>query len=356
MGWRDTRLAALLGVELPILQAPMASVSTPELAAAASNAGALGSLGTGLASAGAVREAIRRTRELTDRPFSVNLFCWDDVGAPDPAALEERRRALEPVASSRPPAPPAPPPATPSPALTEELLAVVAEERVPVVSFVFGPPPPSARDLDAVVLGTATTVEEARAVVAAGAHAVVAQGSEAGGHRGTFLGPAAAGLVGTLALVPQVVDAVDVPVVAAGGVFDGRGVAAALALGAEGVQVGTAFLLSPESAASPAHRRALAAARPGDSVVTPLWSGRAARTLPSDVLRALEQAELEPLPYPLQLAVTGGFHAAGIERDDPSTMFLLGGQAAGASRELPAAALVRALADEADAAIRRLAG
>src|SRR5689334_14801852 len=237
MTWTDTPLTRLLGLSLPIVQAPMAGgISTPHLAAAVSEAGGLGSLAGAMLPPEQLRAAIREMRSLTGKPFAVNVFA--PLPAPSGARVAEWA-ALTGTTADPPPRPDW---------SVEDQLAVIAGEEVAAVSFTFGIPP-----LDrfgGITIGTATTVAEAVALEEAGVDVVVAQGFEAGGHRGTFVWTPEHALVGTLALVPQVADAVRIPVVAAGGIMDGRGVAAALALGADGVQLGTAFIASDESAAT----------------------------------------------------------------------------------------------------------
>jgi nitronate monooxygenase len=337
-----TRLTELLGIRLPIVQAPMAGgPSTPALAAAVSNAGGLGSLGGGTPER--LRAAIREVRALTDRPFAVNLF------APLPPAEAPREvvaavhRALAPFRAEL---------GLPEPELPQRLappfeaqLEVVVEERVPVFSFTFGIPPLDG--LDCVTMGTATTVAEAVELERAGADVVVAQGAEAGGHRGGD------GMVATTALVPQVVGALSVPVVAAGGIMDGRGIAAALALGADGVQLGTAFLATPESGAPPAHKRALHTGH--ETVVTSAYSGRPARAIRTPLIDALEAADAQA-PYPLQAALVADLRRAGAELDRPDLQFLLAGQGAPLARDLPAGKLVEQLAQELTVAIREAGG
>ncbi len=257
MTWRATELTRRLGIRLPIVQAPMAGGwTTPPLVAEVSEAGGLGSVAGAMLQPGDLREMIRAVRSLTDRPFAVNLFA--PLPAPSSRGVEEWSRLTGvPVPDA-----PAPPPRV------DDQLAVVVEERVPVFSFTFGVPPLDG--LEAFTIGTATTVEEAVALQDAGVQAVVAQGYEAGGHRGTFLAPVAESLVGTLALVPQVVDAVSMPVIASGGLMDGRGIAAARALGADGVQLGSAFLRTDEAGTGAAYREALGR----DTTVTHVLTGR----------------------------------------------------------------------------------
>ncbi len=240
-----------------------------------SNAGGLGGLGGATLEPETLRGAIRRVRELTDKPFAVNLFAPHDRPEPSAETVAAVDGVLAPWRAEL---------GLPNPERTGSLVppdhydaqvAVVLEESVPVFSFTFGLPPLAAlKEAGTVVLGTVTTPEEAEQLEAAGVDAVVAQGSEAGGHRGTFAGPFEEALVGTLALVPQVVDRVSVPVVAAGGIADGRGIAAALALGASGAQLGTAFLVCPESGIVDAYREAILGASASATVLTRIYSGR----------------------------------------------------------------------------------
>jgi nitronate monooxygenase len=324
MGWADTPLTRLLGVELPIVQAPMAGgPSTPALAAAVSEAGGLGSIAGAASSPEELRTAIRETRALTDRSFAVNLF------APLPAPTRERVAEWAALVG-REPALPAPPPWS-----FDDQLAVLAEEDVSIFSFTFGIPPLDR--FEAVTIGTATTVAEAIALEQAGVDVVVAQGFEAGGHRGTFLAEPERSLMGGLALVPQIADAVGVPVVAAGAIMDGRGIAAALALGAHGVQLGTAFISCPESGASPEHRAALG----DETTITRVFTGRHARGVRSKVVDKLEAAPVEPPDFPL-----GRFFF-------PEPV-CLAGQAGGLARALPARDLVAKLVEETETALAGL--
>jgi nitronate monooxygenase len=327
-----THLTEELGIRLPIVLAPMAGdPSTPQLCAAVSNAGGLGSIGCGYAKADRVRELIRATRALTDRPFAVNLFVPLAAEAPSPAVVEAVHRALAPFRAELglPEPDGVPQPAEP---VWEQQVAVVLDERVPVLSFTFGVPDLAA--LDCFTIGTATTAAEAVALERAGVDAVVAQGAEAGGHRG------GEGLIGTMALVPQVVDAVSVPVVAAGGIMNGAQIAAAIAVGAEAVQLGTAFLATPESGAAPAYKRAL---RDGfETVVTAAYTGRPARAIRTSLIDALEAAGARA-DYPLQGALTADLRA---QRDRADLQLLLAGEGAPLVRELPAAELMRELERE----------
>jgi nitronate monooxygenase len=323
MPWYDTPFARRLGLRLPLVQAPMAGgCSTPRLAAEVSNAGGLGSLAGAMLHPDELRAAVREVRRLTSAPFAVNLF------APLPAPAAERVTEWARLTGV-----PVPPP-RPAPRFDDQLTVVVAE-RVPVFSFTFGLPPLDG--VEAVTIGTATTVAEAVALERAGVDVVVAQGYEAGGHRGTFLEPAERSMLGTIALVPQVVDAVSAPVLAAGGIMDGRGVAAALTLGAQGVQLGTAFLACTEAGTSQAHRRALLQ----ETSITRVLTGRYARAVRTPLVERLEAAGLEPPDYPLPRLLS----------PEPP---MLAGQGGPMSRALPAAELVAALAAETGRTLSRL--
>ncbi len=354
MAWPATRAAELLGVRYPIVQAPMAGATTPELVAAVSNAGGLGGFGAARTDPEELRATIRRIRELTDRPFGINVFAWPPFDADTDAAAV--LGALEPLyeevgvplpAEVRAPFDP--------PVLLERQLAVVVEERVAVVSFTFGIPPlEDVRAAGAVIAGTATTAAEAIALEQAGVDLVVVQGSEAGGHRGTFLHGFEDGLIGSLALVPAVVDAVAVPVVAAGAIMDGRGIAAALALGADGVQVGTAFLRCPESALSDVERDVLAHASERPTTLTDRATGRPVRVIRTRIVDELDSVDVPPLAFPLQAVATGPITRAALEQGREDLALVLAGQGAPLARELGAADLVAALVAETDEVLSRL--
>ena len=330
----------------------MARVATPELTAAVSAAGALGGLGSAMLDVDELRAQAAAVRASTDRPFQLNFFCHPPA---EVTAAEARvaRAAIAPLYKELGLGEP-PKPSTPPIAFGAQRLEALLEIRPPVVSFHFGLPGDDAlaacREAGITVLGSATTVAEARDLEARGVDAVVAQGAEAGGHRGSYLVDGDDGPVGTLALVPQVADAVSVPVIAAGAIADGRGLAAALALGAGAAQIGTAFIACPESGAPPAYREALRTAHAEHTTITRVFSGRPAR-----VLRNRGSDELsEPLPYPTQMSLTAALRGAG--RDPTDFLPLFAGQGAPLARAAPAAEVVAALVADAERTLRGLRG
>jgi nitronate monooxygenase len=355
-----TAFTRLCGIEHPIVLAPLAGgPGTPELAAAVSEVGALGSLGGGYLSPDALRAEIRKLRALTSRPFLVNLFAHG--GPPPEPPGEEIARAKAFLAPFRAEVGlTGDPSLLPAPPAFRDQLAVVLEEAVPIFSVTSGSL--ASEDVRAlqrrgtIVLGTATTPDEARTLVASGIQAVVVQSSEAGGHRATFASPPDQALVGMMALLPRVADAVKVPVIAAGAIMDGRGIAAALALGAAGVQLGTAFLACPESGATPAYKAAVLAARSGGdpTVLTRAFSGRLARALSNRFTQAAANAPT--LPYPQQNALTGELRRAAAKAENADLLSLWAGQAVALARSRPARDLVLELTRETREVIERLEG
>jgi nitronate monooxygenase len=352
--WPRSELTELLGIEQPIIQAPMAGVASPALAAAVSNAGALGSLGCGEMSVQQLRESFTETRASTARPFNINFFAHavpehpsDDAASMRAwlAGYYEALGVVEAPALS----------ASPMRCFDAATLEAVLELRPGIVSFHFGLPGNDALDAlksaGAIILCSATTVGEACILEAAGVHAIIAQGFDAGGHRGTFREPLEAGSIGTFALVPQIVDAVSVPVIAAGGIADGRGIAAAFALGASGVQMGTAFILCPESAASPIYRKTLSATRDDGTAVTRVFTGRPARAIVNRFVEEMAPREDHVVPFPLQDSLTLPLHLRSIEQDSKDFAALFSGQASSLARALPAGTLVDTLAAEAQEAL-----
>jgi nitronate monooxygenase len=351
---RRTALTELLGIEHPVIQAPMAGAATPQLAAAVSAAGALGSLGSAALSPDELVMQARAVRDATDRPFNVNFFCHrsPELDAAEGARARVRFGPLyRELGLGEPPEPSVPPIA-----FDQARLEALLEIRPAVASFHFGLPDPAAlqaiREAGCRVLSSATTVAEAESLAARGVDGVIAQGAEAGGHRASFLVGGDDGPVGTLALVPQVVDAIDKLVIAAGGIGDGRGLAASLALGAAGAQIGTAFLACPETAIHPLYRGALRSARAEATTITRAFSGRPARALRN---RAVEEAGRDPLPFPAQLSLSGALGAAAAERGSDEFLAMWAGQAAPLAQELPAAELVARIASDAHHILTALA-
>jgi nitronate monooxygenase len=328
-------LQQLFGIDEPIVLGPFGGLSSVELTARVSELGGLGSYGLYGYSPERIHTTITELRAAAAKPFAVNLWLpTGDEVAPGDVDLGAALRTAEPLFIAAGVEPPTAPAAF-LPGIRDQLDAVL-EAAPPALSVVFGVPQPwlmeAARARGIRIIGTATSVAEARALDEAGVDAVVATGAEAAGHRVSFLRRAEDSLVGTFALVPQVVDAVGVPVIAAGGIADRRGVAAAFALGASGVQVGTAFLRTRESAATEAHRAAIAGAGDTDTVLTRAMSGRLARGIPNIAMHTLENGAIAP--FPAQNWLTGVFRAAAARSGDGELLSLWAGQASGlATRE-----------------------
>jgi nitronate monooxygenase len=303
--WNENRLTAKLRIDYPVLQGPLGGLSSQKLTAAASNFGGLGSFGAHSLTPEAIKEAIAEIRSLTLKPFAMNLWVsMEDEGAriSDEHAFN---RSLAPLATHIAALGAPRPEYKPYSSMRfEHQVRVLLDAKVPAFSFIFGIPPrevlEECRAKSIVTIGTATTPEEGAALQEAGVDAIVASGFEAGGHRGSFLRSAEDSLTGTLSLVPQITDKVNVPVIAAGGIADARGVIAALALGAEGVQMGTVFLACKESGASLLHRQALRGKKAGHTALTKGFTGRLARGIHNRLLQELNQEGTAILPYPLQ--------------------------------------------------------
>jgi nitronate monooxygenase len=335
-------------LSIPVVLAPMGGgPSTPELVAAVSNAGGLGSLAAAYSNAERIEQDIAAVRKLTSRPFAVNLF--------SPQAQLPLNDGVKAVADFLRPyherlglkAPELP--QKPIEDFNEQLDAV-AKASPPIVSFTFGLLPAKASDRlksqGTYLMGTATTVDEATQLEQAGVDAVIAQGSEAGAHRGTFAVPSEEALIGTVALVPQVVDAVRVPVIASGGIMDGRGLVAALALGASAVQMGTAFLACKEAGTSATYRDALMRGRGDATTLTRAFSGRMARGLSNEFIEKWNTAAMEHLPYPWQNAFTQPMRRAATAAKQAGLLSLWAGQGVGMLRETTAEQLMRQLQEE----------
>lgn len=348
----NTQFWTSLGVRLPIIQAPMVGVSNPTLAAEVSNAGALGSIGLGASTPEQARALIRQTRELTDQPYNVNMFChkparfnqaqneaWLAYVAQwfpefDAVAPQTLREIYKSFLDDR------------------AMLEMLLEERPPVISFHFGAPDSAwvaeLRAAGSVTLGCATTLREAQILQEAGVDAIVAQGYEAGGHRGVFDdAPHQDHQLGLFALTRVLAAQINLPVIAAGGIMDGAGINAALALGACGVQMGTAFILCPESSATPEHRAAFATAKVHETRVTSYVSGRPARGLANRLyLESAAEQVPPPAEYPLAYDVAKALHAAAVLKGSHDFAAQWAGQGAPLARALPAAQLIETLVEE----------
>ncbi|MEK3719833.1 NAD(P)H-dependent flavin oxidoreductase [Paenibacillus sp. FSL H8-0034] len=325
-----TEVCQLFNIRYPIFLAGMAGgPSTVKLVAAVSNAGGLGTLGAAYMEPKAIREAIREIRQLTDAPFAVNLFA---IQVPDnntrigevQGELNRLRNVLGVTHATQEP--------VSTPDHFQEQLAVVLEEKVPVISTAFGvlsePFVQQAKSAGIRIVTMVTTVREAILAEQAGCDCIVAQGSEAGGHRGTFdvkEHPVGAN-IGTFSLIPQIVDHVKIPVIAAGGIMDGRGLVAALALGAQGVQMGTRFLTAVESGAHDTYKQALLASTEESTVITKAFSGRPARGIRNLFIRQWDASGIEPLPFPTQNTVTRDIRNAAAKHNNADYMSLWAGQ------------------------------
>lgn len=351
MEWQN-ELTALLKVQYPIIQAPMLGVSTPEMAAAVSNAGGLGSVAIGGLPPSQVRTLIHQTRALTHKPFAVNFFAHEIMPV-DPIHAGIMADFLFNMASQhRLPA-----------ARTDvqslrffsyrDQMEVLLEEKVPVVSFTFGIPDDNYiaafKAAGVVLIGTATSTKEAMVLDQRGIDVITAQGIEAGGHRGTFLEHEPLPMVGVMSLVPAVVGVTRKPVVAAGGIYNGHTVKAALQLGALGVQPGTAFIASDESNAIPSYKTALLAAGDTDTTLTRAFSGRWARGIRNHFMQLVEDAGIPMLPYPVQNALVAPIRAAAQKADDNEFVAMWAGQSANKSLRAPAAVILAALVEQTEA-------
>jgi nitronate monooxygenase len=360
--WPDRRLIDLLGIEHPLVLAPMAGLGTVELAASVCAGGGLGSLGCVGLQPELVMQAVDKLRTLTGKPINTNFFChcaaradrareanWRDRLAPyynelglDPSLAAGQSEILP---------------------FDDALCTVVERVKPEIVSFHFGMPEPAllarVKAAGCRVMASATTVAEARWLEARGADVIIAQGCEAGGHRGMFLAAnleEAASQPSTLALVPQIADAVGVPIIAAGGIADGRGIAAAFALGAAGVQIGTAYLFCPEAAIPPLYRDALRQARADTTVLTDVFTGRPARALSNRLTRELGPLHGVTPDFPTPMLALAPLRRKAEQQGSREFSPHWAGQAAPLGREVPAEALTRALAEAALKRFRQLAG
>jgi nitronate monooxygenase len=340
-------LKELLGIDLPIIQAPMAGVQGGAMAIAVSNAGALGSLPCAMLTADAMRKELATLRAQTKSPYNVNFFCHVPP-SPDAGREADWRAALAPYyrefgidAASIPAGPGRVP-------FNAEAAEVLSEIKPAVVSFHFGLPSPEllarVKSWGSRIMSSATTVDEARWLEARGVDIVIAQGLEAGGHRGIFLSDDLTTQVGTFALLPQVIRAVKCPVIAAGGIADAKGVAAAMALGAAGVQIGTAFLLCPEASTTAVHRAALKSDAARHTALTNLFTGRPARSIVNRIIREIGPISASAPAFPLATNAIAPLRTKAESQGSSDFSPIWSGQNATGCKEIPAAQLVRELA------------
>ncbi len=355
--WPNNRLLELAGIELPIIQAPMAGANGSAMAAAVSAAGGLGSLPCALLDTAMARAEIGVIGQSTSKPFNVNFFCHGPAkadGARDTAWAARLRGYYDEFGAD----------AATAPAINlapfgEAMCEIVEDLKPEFLSFHFGLPTPEVvnrvKAVGCRVMSSATTAEEARWLEDNGCDVIIAQGCEAGGHRGMFLTDNTGTQAGTLALVPQVVDAVSVPVIAAGGIADGRGIAAAFALGAAGAQIGTAYLFTPEATITDLHRDALKAARDDGTALTNVFTGRPARSLMNRVMREVgPMSELAPA-FPTAGGALAPLKAKAEAAGSADFSSLWSGQAASLGREMGSGDLTRRLAEDAAQRLKALA-
>jgi nitronate monooxygenase len=348
--WPDRRILELFGIEVPIIQAPMAGANSSAMAIAVSEAGGLGSLPCALLSVAQARDELRNIRSKTTRPINLNFFCHR-VPRADSERENRWRARLQPYYVELGLDPDQSVPVAARAPFDDEFCELVLDLRPRVVSFHFGLPDKNlllrVKDSGAKIISSATSVDEARWLEERGCDAIVAQGCEAGGHRGIFLSEDVSSQPGTMALVPQVVDAVKVPVIAAGGIADSRGIAAALALGASAVQIGTAYLLCPESTISPIHRQAIRSATDNHTTLTNVFTGRPARAIVNRFIRELGPLSDQVPEFPLASAAFAPLRQKAEALGSADFIPLWAGQAAHLAREVPAGDLTKTLAREA---------
>ncbi|QQZ09184.1 NAD(P)H-dependent flavin oxidoreductase [Heyndrickxia vini] len=340
-------LTKTLHIDYPIIQAPMAGgITTPELVAAVSNAGGIGMIGAGYLNAEQTREIIREVKSLTSHTFGVNLFVPEENVANEVEILKMNKHLQKyreelnlPIAGQT----------IGNKNVFEEQINIIIEECVPICTFTFGlPPEPIVKQLKEAkifLMGTATTVKEAQFGEKAGMDAIVVQGSEAGGHRGTFLEKPESSMIGLISLIPQVVDQVNIPVIAAGGIMDERGIMAARSLGAQGVQMGTAFLTCKESGAHSLHKAAILEASEEEMVITASFSGKNARGINNRFIEEMSVYEGDIPSYPIQNSLTKDIRKAAGEQNNPNFMSLWSGQSPRLSKNITVSELVQGLVE-----------
>jgi len=347
--WKQSQLSKTLGIEFPIIQAPMAGgATTPELIAAVSNAGGLGSLGAGYLPPQILQQTIREIRAKTAKPFAVNLFIPEKYHTDLTQQQKICDRINKIAGELNVNAEPLNPPFAPD---FDAQMEVIIQEKVPVFSFTFGIPSinwlKALKVKQIITLGTATSLVEAKELQTNGIDFIVAQSVEAGGHRGSFIEDA---LLGNRALIPHLVSQIRTPIIAAGGIMNARGILAALLLGADSVQMGTAFLTCPESGIHPAYKKILLIQNEDRTVLTKAFSGKWARGINNKFIREMGN---EVLDYPVQNALTGSMRKLAAKHDATDFMALWSGQAAFLSRGISAHELIKELSSEVEYLIRK---
>ena len=352
--WNKTRVSTILGIEYPLIQGPLGGLSTQRLTATVSNFGGLGSFGAHGLGPSAIKDVIAEIRELTAKPFAMNLWVsMEDEGARASGRGEFARSLKHLAGHIEALGAPLPDYKPYVPVRFEDQVRVLLDAKIPIFSFIVGVPPKEildeCRNQGILTIGTATTAAEAIVLDQAGVNVIVASGFEAGGHRGSFLLPAEDSLTGTFSLTPQVVDAVKAPVVAAGGIGDARGIVAAFALGAEGVQIGTAFLASQDSGAGALHRNALLSGKAQRTSLTRGFTGRLARGIHNRLIEEFNRPEVEILPYPLQRMLVRNLAIPAEKAGRAELLQLWAGQSASLVRESDAKTLLETLISEVSA-------
>ncbi|MCH5586632.1 nitronate monooxygenase [Shimazuella sp. AN120528] len=353
----DTDLTRLLHIRFPIIQAPMAGgPTTPTLVAAVSNAGGLGSLGAAYLAPEHLRSEIHKIRQLTDRPFGVNLFVPENPKE-SKETISKMTNYLNKYRTKLG--------ISHNPSILkyqeefQDQVQVILEEKIPVFSFTFGIPSQSLleemKSRKIVVIGTATTVDEARLLEQAGVDAIVAQGSESGGHRGTFLKDSSHSLIGTMALVPQIVDQASIPVIASGGIMDGRGLVSSLVLGAAAVQMGTAFLACPESGAHRVYKQKVLLEHEDATEVTRAYSGKDARGIRTTFMNEMQHFPSTIPAFPIQNAMTKDIRQAAAKANNSEYMSLWAGQGLRLATDHPAETIVQLTVDQARKILKEIA-
>lgn len=353
--WHDNPIVKMCKVRFPIIQAPMSGVTTPRLVASVSNAGGLGSLGAAHMSPQEIRESIQEIRDLTEQPFAVNLFAC--ASAPKNTRLINSAKEFLERYRNDLGIPQSTADFSSFPDFFEQFEVLLAE-KVPVFSFTMGIPPlPMLQQLKkqkTVVMGTATSLDEALLLESSGVDAIIAQGVESGGHRGTFLDPANDLMLGLSTLIPLFAHSLQVPVVAAGGIMNGEGIASVLALGASAAQLGTAFIACPESGAPRPYKDSLLHPHSAETIITSAFSGRPARAVRNKFIKEMTELEAPIAPFPYQNALTKEIRTAAAKMNRPDLMSLYAGQNYPLITNLPASEIIPLLVEQTVMAVQRL--